>query len=276
MSSISYQSIKSNQLFLNSSQASSYNNGTYKSDLSYDLNNIIQLDRNTIEVKLSLVNAQIPYSFYQINSTNNKLNVTINSVTTSYYLTKGNYNVNTFITMLDAIIAPNFTTTYSAITNQFTFTNSVDNFSFSDDLYSCFGILGFISETIYTSVGFSLQSAYCFNLSPLTRINIGTSSIILKNSDSYNKSLCNTIATIPISTLPGGIIFYNNLNNFRINVTNPTQINDLNIQIYDDNRNLINFNNIDWSLTFQIDVVSENIISTHSMEEIYEAEEQQL
>ena len=69
---ISYQTIYTTQIFLNSGQATQYNNSTQKSFLTFSLKDVISLDKNNLEVRISLVNAQLPYSFYQINSTNNK------------------------------------------------------------------------------------------------------------------------------------------------------------------------------------------------------------
>ena len=118
---ISYQTIYSNQIYLNSSQATTFLNGSKKSNLKFDLKDVVTLDKNSIEVRLSLVSAQIPYSFYQINSTNNKIILYYLGTTTPYYIPYGNYNVNTFITQWNITLNNIITLTYSTVTNTFTF-----------------------------------------------------------------------------------------------------------------------------------------------------------
>ena len=92
-----YQTIYSSQIFLNSSQASEYYNDNRNSSLKFELKDVIKDQNDILEVRLSLVNAQFPYSFYNIYSGNDNFNITINSVLTTYTFPHGNYNVNTFI-----------------------------------------------------------------------------------------------------------------------------------------------------------------------------------
>ena len=70
-------------------------------------------------MKISVVNAQIPISWYLITSNNNKINITVAGVKTSYYFKIGNYNISTFITEWANSIGVNWTLTYSNITNKF-------------------------------------------------------------------------------------------------------------------------------------------------------------
>jgi hypothetical protein len=258
--SISYQTLSSNQIHLNSSQAIAYNNGTYKSDVNFYLKDSVKIDKNTIEMKLSVVNAQIPYSFYQINNTNNVFQVKVNGITTSYNLSIGNYNINTFITMLSSLLGGNWNINYNTTTNLITFINSSYNFTFSDGTNSCFSILGFQKGTIYNSSSKILVSSFPFNLNPYNVLFINTFSLPLQNSDSYNKGSNNSLAIIPVNCIPNDVIFYNNTTNFKNDFKNPESILNLNISINDIYENYINFNNLDWDITIQIDYVKEFVI----------------
>ena len=60
-----------------------------------------------------------------------------------------------------------------------------------------------------------------------------------------------TLKSIPVNVPPFGLILYNNNENIEILVKN-SQIYNLNIEIYDDDNNLINFNNQDWSITLEL------------------------
>jgi hypothetical protein len=268
---ISYQTILSNQVYLNSSQASTYNNGSLKSNMNFNLKDVISIDKQTLELKISIINAQIPYSFYQINNTNNKFSITISGNTNNYYATLGNYNINTFITMLLGIIPAGFSITYNNSTSKLTFiyTNA---FSLLDGTNSLFSIIGFAKGSVFLSVGNQITAPYCYNLSPLNKLNIYTDSFTLNNVDSFNKSQTNILASVPINCSPNDIILYYNFNNYRKNIHNPEQFSNLNIEIYDDWENNIDFNNLDWSLTIQIDVVKEIILNKKSLTDIYEEE----
>ena len=268
---ISYQTILSNQVYLNSSQASTYNNGSLKSNMNFNLKDVIGIDKQTLELKISIVNAQIPYSFYQINSNNNKFSITISGTTNIYYATLGNYNINTFITMLLGLLPAGFSITYNNSTSRLTFTY-INAFSLLDGTNSLFPIIGFAKGSVYLSVGNQITASYCYNLSPLNKLNIYTDSFTLNNVDSFNKSQTNILASVPINCSPNDIILYYNLNNYRKNIHNPEQFSNLNIEIYDDFENDIDFNNLDWSLTIQIDVVKEILLNKKSLTDIYEEE----
>ena len=66
---MSHESI---QIHLNSKFAKTFNN-LYYSDVDFDTN-LIQVD-DKYSIHLSVLNASIPYSFYNINSTKNELNL---------------------------------------------------------------------------------------------------------------------------------------------------------------------------------------------------------
>ena len=97
---LTYQTTYSNQIYLNSEFADIKMNSTMNSNVAFFFTSPLKIEKNVIEMRLSLVNCQIPVSWYQINSTNNKINITIYSnpvVSTSYYITPGNYNAVSFI-----------------------------------------------------------------------------------------------------------------------------------------------------------------------------------
>jgi len=70
---IEIRSTTSTQLYLNSQYADIFMNGTMKSNIVFFFKNPIYLDKHSIELRLSVVNAQIPISWYLINDTNNQI-----------------------------------------------------------------------------------------------------------------------------------------------------------------------------------------------------------
>ena len=80
------------EIYINSRNANRYYDGMI-SNASYTLPHIEILQDEKAYVCIK--SAVIPYSFYNINNTNNKLNYLLNGVASSITLVKGNYNINT-------------------------------------------------------------------------------------------------------------------------------------------------------------------------------------
>ena len=75
-------------------------NGTLKSKLLFNYKNLLSDDENILKSFVTVLNAQIPCSFYVINSTNNKLVLGAPGLTKTILISYGNYNANTLITEL--------------------------------------------------------------------------------------------------------------------------------------------------------------------------------
>ena len=125
---------------------------------------------------------------------------------------------------------------------------------------------------MYISNGLALTPPFPFNFSGFTRINIVSTNFSVKNVDSLNEGQSSIVATVPVNCLPGGTILYNNYTNFN-SIINPASLNTLGIKLLDDKENFIDFNNVDWTLTFQVDVVKDIIVDKSTLFEIYAREE---
>ena len=77
------------------------------------------------------------------------------------------------------------------------------------------------------------------------------------------------MATIPISSIGQDYILYHNYTHYT-NIFKNNEISTIDINIMDDNRNFIDFNNIDWTITLQIDILSEIIKNIDNLEDLYE------
>ena len=201
-------------------------------------------------IYLSVQNCVIPYSFYNINSTNNYLTYLVNQI--QYYITipQGNYNINQLITTLQSLMLSGFTITYNNINNKLTFTYLTD-FSLLDTS-TIFPIIGFKLNTLYVSSSYSLISVNSINMHPIKCINV-VSNLMTYN---INKSFVNNntiLCCIPINNQPFSLIEYHNINNFRINLF-INIISSIKIKLIDDSGNLLNLNGLNFSLTIQLDV----------------------
>ena len=129
-------------------------NGTYKSDIEFQFNGLLKQEDDIQQVQISLVNAQIPVSWYIINYTNNVFTLQLgNNITKTYYISVGNYNANSLITALNTLINDsNFSITISKITGKLTFTYNTTFIIYSDNNCSVCSILGFDINTVYNCI----------------------------------------------------------------------------------------------------------------------------
>lgn len=273
---INYQSISSSQIFLHSDNADYYYNGPMKSSVEFFFREAIKIDKNSIECKVSLVNAQIPVSWYIINSTNNNIAITVNGIKTSYFFPMGNYNVNQFITQWALTIGSGWVLTFNSITNLISFQYGTD-FSFSDinPNQSLLTVIGFRYGCIYNSVNNILIAPFPCNFGLIPRLHIKSDTFAFKNIDSFSKGRTRTLAVVPVNAPSTSMILYNNFTSAKI-INSHTNISTIRIDITDDFRNFIDFQNIDWSMTLQIDVVNDIIQDLNDLDDVYKNQIEQM
>jgi hypothetical protein len=266
---VQFQTIQSYQIHLNSNSASILNNSSYKSDVNFYVQNLVEPNKNTLELKISLVNCQIPKSYYLINSNNNKFFITINNLTATFYFPYGNYNVYSFISQFNATCGNDFILSLNVSTNTLNISHTTYDFILSDDDNSIFGLIGFNKGISYYSSNKIIVSPFPVDFTGLKRIFLLSPSFNLNSKTSYDGSETSILSSIPVNCINNGIIYYHNNTNFKSTFNN-SQLSNIQIQIIDDEGNFINFNNIDWCLTLQIDMINENIQDLNTVEDIYE------
>lgn len=227
------------------------NNGTFLSSVNFIMNGLLQDNDDIRERYISIQNAQIPFSFYNINIYNNILVMIVNSITYTLTLTKGNYNATTLIQEITTQLTNNsitdITLTISSITGILTFTKTTGSFSIISNGSTIFNVLGFVIGNNYNSVSQILKAPYPLNLLGTLRLRICSYVISTNNSD-YS------LITIPIETGNFGLIQYTNYTNYLLKLNN-VSLDGFDIQIIDDNNNLINFNNINWTMSILLNIV---------------------
>lgn len=236
------------QIYLNSAVADKYTNDSI-SDCLFVLP-IIEIP-DGFHIYLSLHSALIPYSFYNINSTNNTLDYIKDGISYSLTITEGNYNINQLVAYLTTNIT-DMAIIYNSITNKLNFESST-SFSFLSSS-TCFSILGFKTATEYSSTNNSLTSVNCVNVNQIKSINVVT------NLSTYNinKSFLNNLSIlscIPVNKPPYSIIEYENKNNYRCNLF-MNKLQEIKIKLVDEYENLIDLNGCHFSVVLQLDVVS--------------------
>lgn len=236
------------------------NNGSYLSDVYFNFQNIIKNTNKILEIDISVSNAQIPYSFYNINIYNNKLNITYNTIPYTLTLTRGNYNATNLISEIQTQFINNGITiviTISSITGTLLLSISTGTLILNSIGSTIYKVLGLEIGTNYTITNITpLTSPYPLNLLGTLQLKICSYNLITTNYDSSNMTTLNSLCNIPIESATFGIILYDNITNIKSRL-NMTQIDGFDILILDDNNNPINFNNVDWSINLLITLIKE-------------------
>lgn len=256
-------STESIQIHLNSKYATSYNNGNLN-DCNFQLPVIEVASQHTIMI--SVQHAIIPYSFYNINSNNNKLTIQeivvngsgtpIDTINNTLYISYGNYNAYQLASYLGTLfVGGRMLVSYDSITNKFKFTNTTYNFKFLSASTTCQELLGLSTNDLYnTSALFYYISQNCINLASVRCICLGTSlqtGCINNNSQNEQNILC----SIPVDCQPYSLITYKNMSNFKVNIYDNVFSN-ISIKLVDDTGREIDLNNQFFSLTLQLDIIN--------------------
>jgi hypothetical protein len=252
-------SITDNKIISLNSADASLNNGTKKSNVYFNFSGLLKEEVGIKQVYISVINAQLPVSYYVINSTNNKLNYIYNSISFSITIPEGNYTAFTIINSLSSLFTANLTpitTVIDRLTGILTFTASI-GFTFVYSTNSIMPILGF-TKINYTSNGSNILIApYPLNLLGIKLIEIKSASLALTSFDSRTLNASSVLVSIPSDKPPFNLISYVSNNPLDNHLLNQRILNGFDIIITDENNNFLDFHNIDWSMTICLSVIRE-------------------
>lgn len=264
--------IETRLINLNSSNATK-NNTTFLSNVFFSFPGLLS-SQNVKRAAVSVLNAQLPYSFYIINVYNNVLRMSVNGgAQFSLTLTRGNYNSNTLITEILAQLALAGVTTISIALNTTTgslsFTTTGTSIEFFATGSTILRVLGFDPSTNYVSVAKVLTAPFPLNLLNTLKIRIASYALSTKTLDSTTRGSLNVLAAFPVNAEGYGLNLYENTTAYKTEI----QVNDLNgfdIQILDDDGNLINFNNVYWTITMLLEIEYEDKLPERTFDSRFE------
>jgi hypothetical protein len=206
-----------------------------------------------LKSEVIVLNAQIPVSFYVINEYNNVLTISGPGIsTTSITCDTGNYNANTLITELKSQFT-NAGVLFTSIkinknSGKLVFTALLfTNYSFSGSMLD---IIGTTSNVV--SVSNVYRCIFPLNLLGVEKLFIKSERLAVQSVSSVDYSFSNTLITIPVDVSPFSMISYSSQSDVNKNLLNVRTINEIDIQIFDEDNNLVNFNNLDWNITLVI------------------------
>lgn len=247
-----------------SSSATTKNNGTYLSDVMFEANNFIKNDPTLINLDVALIHAEIPVSFYIINEYNNlfRFKLDVDPITTQT-IPVGNYNATSLILALNtAINDTNFIITISKTTGKLSMTHNKAFIIYNNFDFSIGKELGFNDNSINYSSGianpFTLTPPNMLNLLGIKKLNVVSQELNTINHSSEVGSL-SLLTSLAVDQPSYGLIIYENKSGIKHNLK-VKDINKIDILIIDENHDLVNFNNIDWSMLFCFYLTRQNPI----------------
>ncbi len=232
-------------------------NGTFKSDIVFNVSSLVKVDKNVLYNNISITHAELPFSFYIVNEYNNLLSLSTGNINIDF----GNYNANSLMKFLNSKFPTNMIMTLDRSTGKFTITY---NSSFSINQSStCQKLLGLLDKVDY--VGSTINFPFPANCLGTNNIYIKSPNVILDNYNTGTQDYI-TLLSIPVSVEPFELIIYSNISQTKHLLKNKT-LDSIEIIITDDNNNKINFNNTDWSITIQIETyINANINNINLLE----------
>jgi hypothetical protein len=117
-----------------------------------------------------------------------------------------------------------------------------------------YNVMGFLKNTNYFSSSKSLTLPYCVDLNGTQNMNIYMNNLSTRNIDSYSKSTCSLLQSIPVDPNDGLISYINNNGDQKFTIYEDS-FGFIEISIKDSLGNYINFNNQHWGLFLCFSVV---------------------
>jgi len=229
----STNAIRNYTLYLNTAQANQVT--VANTDVTFILNNPIKLISQNNRFKCRIISATIPFTFKQVNSTNNTIVVVTTSGTFQVTIPAGNYDIialaSAYCNEIIAGILLNFgvvvaiTPVFNASTSFVTFTLStspavysiaVNNIPQNEVILNMLGFNGI--NFVVANTALTITSNVAVNVNPATEIQIRSRTLTQNSSMESLTSLSSTsnvIANIPITSAQYGFIqFYSAVNYF--------------------------------------------------------------
>ena len=246
---------ESRLISLNSKFASEYLNGDKNSSVSFDFNGIARKDARVLYHSIAIQSAEIPASYYIVNTTNNTINLTEGAQTFSVVIPVGNYNADTFAAAF--IVAHNALFTYDAI---LAFNTTTGKFSLMSVQNGQLIVMNLATTTSQLLLGVNTTTNFPFNAGNptfmdrpanflgITEIKICSNALAGDNYDSVSLNTSTLVDTVSTTATAFGLTIYNSLG--RESFIKAKRIDELDIQLLDQDDKVIDFNGIHWNFTF--------------------------
>lgn len=255
---------------LNSNNATTYNNGSYLSDVSFDFFSILSQSDDILYVEGGVQSAQIPCSFYNIDITNNVFSYTVSTIAYNIQVPPGNYNYSTLVTQMQTLFTINghtFTFALNRNSNILTMTLTAGGTWNNILPSSIYYILGFARNATTPITANTKTFPTMFDLLGQKKLKIYSTNLAIDSIDSVGNSTNNLIETLSVNQPGFGMIIYNNIDSTYGHLRT-SYLSTIDIQIKDELGNYINFNNINWTMTIVLIIYKELKVTQKTMDGI--------
>jgi len=258
--------IDNHLITLNSKYANQLN-GTFLSSVVFGFTGLLQDESNIINTFITVSNAQIPVSFYTITSTNNTIKYTQLGADASFNIPIGNYNSTSLISALKVGFGANLITLLiNKLNGKLSFLFNTNTIILSTS--SIKDVLGFENNVdCFANLTSILQ--FPLNLLGVKKISVKSDRLAITSYSSVNFSTSNTLTTIPVDQPAFNMISYVNQSDLNTNILQAKTLNIIDISLVDENNNLLDFNNCDWSMTLSLSIHRNENISYNG--DLYDA-----
>ena len=250
--------VESKLIVLNSSDATKLNGGM-NSNVIFEFNDVMLKSNDIVYTTLAVLDAEIPASYYNVNSFNNTTSITRNSVNYDIVVSPGNYNVLQFITEFKSDYATKTSgtldMTFDSITGKISIQDSAYDLIINDNLSSSYILLGAVKGTSPTfSKTATPKNSFdsLANFLGVTRIKLLSDTLVSRNIDSNNMTTTTIIDTLGATAGDFGLTVYNSLG--RETLLLAKRIQEIDIQIKDQFNNFIDFNFTNWNITLILNI----------------------
>ena len=238
------------QIYIKSNEYTTLHNGSFKSDVSFELKNTIIIPNN-VDAYVMLNSFKFTNAFYNISTVNNmfyySLSSNINTILT-IQIPVGQYTITNLLSTLNTALASSIILSYSNTTFKITFTSSSYTFIIRTGQNDCLNVLGLTTNTTQSS---TTTSTKLINLSGVQVIYLSLANIKLSSNASKSSTTTNILESINVDSLIGNIQSFYNPTNTRYKISD-NYINFIDIKLYDEYNRFLDFNNVDWFLNISI------------------------
>ena len=228
----------------------------YNTNFNINLVNPILLTENE-EVHISVMSAEIPYSFYNVSAEldNNKL---VYNDTVTLTLTSQDYSIDELVDFFESNSAFKaiFTTTYDTQKNKLSFKNTTSSsHKINLSLSNVNKEIGFseLDTDRTVAAGATLTSDFVCNLATVHSIFV-KSSLSTANVLSTRAGNSTTLQKISVDVNSGGIIYMNEGDFRQTTVSQVPVIDHISFSITDQNNRLLQLNNVNYEISFLFEI----------------------
>jgi len=252
-------------LFVRSKEVDQITTG-FNSDMNINLEAQISRNNALQDIHIQLSSCEIPVSFYNFSSNLNNLNLFVDGIS-SLVLTEQNYSIDEMVEEITSSSFP-YSATIDYQKAKITLTNTdatshTINFSEASSR-NLAKALGFNRTDVVVGSGGSIISDDVVNLNTIHSIFVHTNLPVTNVITTTNNNYRNIIQKIPVTKSFGDVLNYNPYQSSLFStVLNINEINNFRISLRDQNDVLIDFNDVNFEISFLFEIHSPSDIQTN-------------